>query len=104
MWAHARFLDTQPVATAKASSGFAAARTLFAGRVAKGSDAGAGGAKKDAPWTKHHGAIMDIRPVSTTPGAGWGPCTSFSTAGIDGRVVTWDFAALGVDLASVGLA
>jgi hypothetical protein len=41
----------------------------------------------DVPLTKHRGAVNSVFPVSVSF-----PITKFSTAGVDGRVITWSVA------------
>jgi actin related protein 2/3 complex subunit 1A/1B len=59
-WSFASYLDKKPDAgaSAKATTGIAAARAMFANRVSKGQSAGS---PDTEVWTKHHNAIVGIK-------------------------------------------
>mmetsp|Transcript_13458 Transcript_13458/g.21985 ORF Transcript_13458/g.21985 Transcript_13458/m.21985 type:complete len:377 (+) Transcript_13458:51-1181(+) len=66
----------------KAASNFSAARNIWANKTTRGVDASKA---EDSLWTRQHNAITDIKAYSTDSGN----ITSFSTSGLDGRIVIW---------------
>jgi len=67
----------------KAVSNFSSARNLWSNKISRGQDTNNG---SDDLWTLHHNAITDLKafdqPQSRT-------ISSFSTSGLDGRLVVW---------------
>jgi actin related protein 2/3 complex subunit 1A/1B len=79
-----------------AKSSFGAARAMFAAKVNKGQDSGAGGQGKIA--TKHQAPIVGLCSYRDGSGA-----QAFSSVGLDGRVVVWEVSTLDVDLGKLRL-
>ena len=73
------------------SSSFGAAMASFSSRVSKGESAADSSSAASALWTKHQGAITCLQAMARAPS---GAVTSFSTSGLDGRVVVWTLADL----------
>jgi len=81
---------------APASSAFSAARTMWADSAHKGHAAGSGAEHKEiALLTRHQNTVTTIWKVR--PG-------TISTSGVDGRVLFWDLAKLGVDVHGLNIA
>jgi len=68
----------------KAVSNFSAAKSMWANKTTRGTDSNEG---SDDLWTQHHNSITDIKAYSDTQNAK--KIDSFSTSGLDGRIVIW---------------
>lgn len=111
-WSYLVSTDTKPAAggaagkvgtgaAGGAGSSFAGAKAMFAAKVDKGMTASEAEAVTTALWTKHQGAIMSLQRYSAPAGA---TVSSFSTGGVDGRIVVWDLKKLAhIKPASLGL-
>lgn len=79
-----RFVDSKSAAktVVKQASAMSSARSMFESKVSR---AGADVVSKDSLWTKHEGAITGVQVVKGK---------TFSSCGLDGRIVLWDMDAL----------
>ena len=99
-WSFIENLDKKSEAKAATtkSSGFSAARSMWASKVNRG-QSNAASNKDDKLWTKHSNAITCMKPY-TKSGA---DAVQFSTSGIDGNIVVWDLKTLASSLSSLKL-
>jgi len=82
--------DDKPAAGGPTKTAFAGARAMWAGAAERGLKAGDGpGSKETTLTTRHQNTICTI--WKNTPGV-------ITTAGVDGRVLFWDLAKIGVDV------
>ncbi|CAN0366880.1 unnamed protein product, partial [Phaeothamnion confervicola] len=100
-WSFSKALDEKSAVSAAGGAGgsrMASARAMFQAKSSRGSSDG-GNAAEDL-WTQHANAITSLCAL----GAASDPtCSTFSSTGMDGRLVVWPLATLGITMAALGI-